>query len=46
MNFALILLVLTLVTGVVWLADVTFLRKRRLADDERPVPEPGQVAVV
>jgi signal peptidase I len=31
MNFALILLVLTLVTGAVWLADITFLRKRRLA---------------
>jgi signal peptidase I len=31
MNFALILLVLTLVTGAVWLADIAFLRKRRVA---------------
>jgi signal peptidase I len=31
MNFALILFVLTLVTGLVWLADTLMLRKRRLA---------------
>jgi signal peptidase I len=31
MNFALILFVLTLLTGAVWLADVTVLRKRRVA---------------
>ena len=30
-NFPLVLVILTLVTGVIWLADVLFLKKRRMA---------------
>ena len=36
MYFALIMLVLLLVTGAVWLAEILFLRKRRLAGQQQP----------
>ncbi len=34
-DFPLVLVVLTFVTGAVWLADIAFLRKRRLAGAEQ-----------
>ena len=36
MNFALILLVLLLVSGAIWVADVLVFRKRRAADAKDP----------
>lgn len=37
MNFALVMLVALVVTGLVWLADVLFLRSRRPADAKEPL---------
>ncbi|MDS4014078.1 MAG: signal peptidase I [Candidatus Accumulibacter sp.] len=36
MNFALILLILVLISGVIWVADACFLRRRRPADGPDP----------
>lgn len=40
-DFPLILVVLTFVSGLIWLADIVFLRKRRLAGLEEDVAEEG-----